>query len=79
MIGVEETSKKSEKIKPTFLANGAILSSNSRVTESLFGILLVTLVRCIVNCTAYPIQALCGPFTHKQATSVSKGLWMAFF
>ncbi len=23
---------------------------------------LVTLLRCIVNCTAYPIQALCGPF-----------------
>ncbi len=38
---------------------------------------LVTLLRCIVNCTAYPIQELCGPFPQKQGLG-SQGTRMAF-
>ncbi len=38
---------------------------------------LVTLLRCIVNCTAYPIQELCGPFPQKQGLGL-KGTRMAF-
>ncbi len=38
---------------------------------------LVTLLRCIVNCTAYPIQALCGPFPQKQGLGL-KGLGWGF-
>ncbi len=38
---------------------------------------LVTLLRCIVNCTAYPIQELCGPFPQKQGLG-PKGLGWRF-
>ncbi len=38
---------------------------------------LVTLLRCIVNCTAYPIRALCGPFPQKQGLRI-KGLGWRF-
>ncbi len=37
---------------------------------------LVTLLRCIVNCMAYPIQALCAPFP--QAGVRSQGTRIAF-
>ncbi len=39
--------------------------------------ILVTLVRCIVNCTAYPIQALCDPFPQNQGLGL-KGLGWRF-
>ncbi len=38
---------------------------------------LVTLLRCIVNFTAYPIQELCGPFPQKQGLGL-KGLGWGF-
>ncbi len=38
---------------------------------------LVTLLRCVVNCTAYPIQELCGPFPQKQGLGL-KGLGWRF-
>ncbi len=38
---------------------------------------LVTLLRRIVNCTAYPIQELCGPFRQKQGLGL-KGLGWRF-
>ncbi len=38
---------------------------------------LVTLLRCIVNYTAYPIQELCGPFPQKQGLGL-KGLGWRF-
>ncbi len=39
--------------------------------------ILVTLLRCIVNCTAYPIQELCSPFPQKQGLGL-KGLGWRF-
>ncbi len=38
---------------------------------------LVTLLRCIVNCKAYPIQELCGLFPQKQELGL-KGLGWRF-
>ncbi len=38
---------------------------------------LVTLLRCIVNCAAYPIREVCGPFPQKQGLGL-KGLGWRF-
>ncbi len=36
---------------------------------------LLTLVRCIANCTAYPIQALCGSFPQNQGLGLKGPGW----
>ncbi len=67
---------------PSPLPWNSLLKTHRRHKHNLHSIgqqatVLVTLLRCIVNCTAYPIQELCGPYPQKQGLGL-KGLGWRF-
>ncbi len=64
-------------MKFTIVEREKILYAKCDILEVNKSTVLVTLLRCTVNCTAYPVPALFGPFPQKQGLGL-KGLGWRF-
>ncbi len=58
-------------VKSKEMKNAAIDETVGKIVTTV----LVTLLRCILNCTAYPMQELCGPFPQKQGLGLKRLGW----